>query len=504
MPHITRKVLAAYANEKSKMTNDRWEKWYRVHLSGRLPFNVRTHSALGNRQPTDPAATVLGSDIVGIIAAMRIRPARRIAGRVRLPGDKSISHRAAIVAALAKGNSTISNFATGADCASTLLCLRTLGVSIRQTAKVLSIEGVGPQGLQPTIGTLDCGNSGSTMRMLAGVLAGQNFETTLRGDKSLSARPMNRVIGPLESMGARVQSKEGRPPLTISGTHSLKSISYELPLASAQVKSCILFAAMNASGQTRITERFGASRDHTERMLDWFGVPVTQTMEGASPTITIKGPAHFSAREVTIPGDVSSAAFFVAAAALNADSNLAIEDVGLNSTRTGFLSLMQSLGAGIQIGDQNEVCNEPIGRIQVGGRMKSTFSPSGHQLISGKMIAQLIDELPLLAVVGTRMPGGIEIRDARELRFKESDRIDATVQNLRAMGAEAEEFDDGLRVNFGPLHGARILSHGDHRIAMAFAIAALIAEGESEIEDSDCVGVSFPEFFGLLDSVVER
>lgn len=442
---------------------------------------------------------------VGIIAAMKIRPARRIAGRVRLPGDKSISHRAAIVAALAKGDSTISNFATGADCASTLLCLRALGVSIRQTDNLLSIEGVGPQGLHPTTGTLDCGNSGSTMRMLAGVLAGQDFETTLTGDKSLSARPMNRVIEPLELMGTRVQSKEGRPPLTISGTHSLKSISYELPVASAQVKSCILFAALNASGKTRITERLGASRDHTERMLEWFGVPVTRTMGGANPTITITGPAQPAAREVTISGDVSSAAFFVAAAALVADSDLAIEDVGLNPTRTGFLSLMQSLGSSIQISDQDEVCNEPIGRIQVGGpRIKSALSPSGRQLISGKMIAQLIDELPLLAVVGTRMPGGIEIRDAQELRFKESDRIDATVQNLRAMSAEVEEFDDGLRVNFGPLRGARIPSHGDHRIAMAFAIAALIAEGESEIEDSDCVGVSFPEFFGLLDSVVER
>jgi 3-phosphoshikimate 1-carboxyvinyltransferase len=435
---------------------------------------------------------------------MRIRPARRIAGRVRLPGDKSISHRAAIVAALANGNSSISNFATGADCASTLSCLRALGVSIRQTDTVLSIEGVGPNGLRPTTGTLDCGNSGSTMRMLAGVIAGQNFEATLIGDKSLSARPMNRVIEPLELMGTKVESNDGRPPLTISGTPSLKSIRYELPVASAQVKSCILFAALNASGQTRITERLGASRDHTERMLEWFGVPVTQTMDGANPTITINGPARCSAREVTIPGDVSSAAFFVAAAALVAGSDLAIEDVGLNPTRTGFLSLMQSLGAGIQISEQDDVCNEPAGRIQVAGRMKSASSLSGHQLISGRVIAQLIDELPLLAVVGTRIPGGIEIRDAQELRFKESDRINATILNLRAMGAEVEEFDDGLRVNFGPLRGARILSQGDHRIAMAFTIAALIAEGESEIEDSDCVGVSFPEFFGLLESVVER
>ena len=435
---------------------------------------------------------------------MRIRPARRIAGQVRLPGDKSISHRVALIAGLATGDSRISNFATGADCASTLSCLRALGVSIRQTDKVLNIEGAGAHGLLPTTQTLDCGNSGSTMRMLAGVLAGQDFETILTSDKSLSARPMNRVIEPLELMGARVQSKGGRPPLRISGTRSLKSISYELPVASAQVKSCILFAGLNATGQTRITERLGASRDHTERMLEWFGVPVTRTMDPANPTITITGPAHLSAREVTIPGDVSSAAFFAAAAALIEDSDLAIEDVGLNPTRTGFLSVMQSLGADIQISEPGEACNEPVGNIQVAGRMKSAFSSSGRQLISGNVVAQLIDELPLLAVVGTRIPGGIEIRDAQELRFKESDRIAATLQNLRAMGAEVEEFDDGLRVNSGPLHGARIVSHGDHRIAMAFTIAGLIAEGESEIEDSDCVGVSFPEFFGLLESIVER
>lgn len=347
-------------------------------------------------------------------------------------------------------------------------------------------------------------NSGSTMRMLAGVLAAQDFETTLTGDKSLTERPMNRVIEPLELMGARVQSKGGRPPLTISGTHSLKSINYELPVASAQVKSCILFAGLNASGQTRIWERLGASRDHTERMLEWFGVPVTRTMDGASPTLTITGPAQLLAREVTIPGDISSAAFFVAAATLIEDSDLAVEGVGLNPTRTGFLSVMQSMGAGVQISDRGEEFNEPVGSIQVAGKMKPAFSPSGNQLIKGNVIAQLIDELPLLAVVGTRIPGGIEIRDADELRFKESDRIDATLQNLRAMGAEVEEFDDGLRVNFGQLRGARIVSHGDHRIAMAFTIAALIAEGESEIEDSDCVGVSFPEFFGLLESVVER
>lgn len=437
---------------------------------------------------------------------MRIRPARRIRGRVSLPGDKSISHRAAIVAALADGNSTIANFSTGADCAATVSCLEALGVRTLQNGHDLRIEGVGKFRLRTPTEALDCGNSGSTMRMLAGVLAGQNFATTLSGDNSLSARPMTRIIEPLEMMGAKVQSQDGKPPLTIVGTRSLKPIKYELPVASAQVKSCILLAALNADGPTEVIERLGASRDHTERMLQWFGVPISITMDGAISTITLTGPGLLAARDISIPGDISSAAYFITAAALIPDSNLAIEGVGLNPTRTEFLSVFQSLGANLHVKERGEESNEPVGSVRVSGELnsKSASSDGVRRSVRRDSIAQLIDELPLLAVVGTQIPGGIEIRDAQELRFKESDRIAATVKNLRAMGAPVEEFDDGLAVGPASLRGATIESYGDHRIAMAFSVAALLAEGDSEIEDIECVGVSFPEFFSLLESIVER
>ena len=440
---------------------------------------------------------------VGIIATMRILPARRIAGRVRLPGDKSVSHRAAIIASLADGSSSITNFATGADCAATISCLKALGVSIQELEGKLVFEGVGQRGLRPPTTPLDCGNSGSTMRMLAGVLAGQDFESTLTGDESLNARPMRRVIEPLEFMGSSVRSNDGKPPLKITGANALKAINYDLPIASAQVKSCILLAALHASGQTVIRERQGISRDHTERMLQWFGCSVTRTTDNSTRTVSINGPVNLSAREVEVPGDVSSAAFFVAAASLLPDSDLRVEGVGLNPTRIGFIHEMRSTGARIEVEVETEKCNEPVGSIRVQGGLSEPSGPERHS-IAGNSIAQLIDELPLLAVVGTQIRGGMEIRNANELRFKESDRIALTVQNLRAMGANVEEFDDGLRVNSSPLHGARIEPHGDHRIAMAFTVAALIADGESQIVDADCVGVSFPEFFNLLELIIER
>jgi 3-phosphoshikimate 1-carboxyvinyltransferase len=440
---------------------------------------------------------------VGIIANMRILPARRIAGRVRLPGDKSVSHRAAIIASLANGSSSITNFATGADCAATVSCLKALGVSIQEFEGKLVIEGAGQRGLRPPTTPLDCGNSGSTMRMLAGVLAGQDFESTLTGDESLNARPMRRVIEPLELMDASVRANDGKPPLKITGANALKAINYDLPIASAQVKSCILLAALHASGQTVIMERQGISRDHTERMLQWFGCPVTRTTDDSTRTVGINGPVNLSAREVDVPGDVSSAAFFVAATSLLPDSDLWVEGVGLNPTRIGFIQEMRSMGARIEVEVETERCNEPVGSIRVQGRLSEPSVAENHS-IAGNSIAQLIDELPLLAVVGTQIRGGLEIRNANELRFKESDRIALTVQNLRAMGANVKEFDDGLRVKSGPLHGARIEPHGDHRIAMAFTVAALIADGESEIVDADCVGVSFPEFFSLLELIIER
>lgn len=433
---------------------------------------------------------------------MKITPARRIKGRARLPGDKSISHRAAMFAALANGTSRITNYAPSEDCASTLSCLRKLGVSIQSEGSDVLVHGAGASGLRAPNEELYCGNSGSTMRILAGVLAGQDFTSTLTGDCSLSSRPMQRINEPLQLMGAEVKSENGKPPLTIRGRKPLKAIRYELPVASAQVKSCVLLAGLNARGRTEVIER-EETRDHTERMLKWFGVPLEKSAEGA---ISIDGPVSFAARDVSVPGDISSAAFLIAAAAMLPDSNLEVEDVGLNPTRTMFVSMLRSLGVEIEITDSRKESNEPVGRVRVKGKLSAESpSPVDSTLVRGNLIAQLIDELPLLAVVGTQLPGGIEIRDAAELRRKESDRISTTVKNLRAMGAEVEEFEDGLKVHGRTqLHGAMLDSYGDHRIAMAFAVAALTAKGDSEIAGAGAVGVSFPRFFTLLESLVER
>lgn len=438
---------------------------------------------------------------VAMIEPMRIKPARRIRGKVSVPGDKSISHRAAIIAALANGSSRIKNFSSGADCAATIECLKKLGVAITRNNEGLVIQGVVRQGLRPATAPLDCGNSGSTMRMLAGVLAGQNFKSTLIGDESLSKRPMTRIIEPLESMGAVVQSNEGKPPLTITGSDSLKGIVYELAVPSAQVKSSILLAGLNAKGLTEVTESLKGTRDHTERMLEWFGVPLSRRTEGGTKTVGLAGPVDLAARDINVPGDISSAAYFVAAAGSLPTSDLTIADVSLNPTRTTFLEVFQSLGLDVQSTDVREASNEPMGSIRVAGNLKPIETPV---TLCGSDISQTIDELPLLAVLGSQTIGGLEIRDAEELRLKESDRIAATAQNLRAMGVTVKEFDDGMKISPARLQGARIESYGDHRIVMAFTIAALLAEGESEIEGTDCVGISFPEFFETLEAIVER
>lgn len=430
---------------------------------------------------------------------MGLTSARKLKGRISLPGDKSISHRAALIAGLSSGSSEISNFSTAQDCASTLACLRQLGVSVDlEKGGVLRFAGGGK--LTAPREPLDCGNSGSTMRILAGVLAGQNFTAELVGDQSLSSRPMRRIIEPLELMGARVESTDGKPPLTITGSDRLTPMTYKLPVASAQVKSAILFAALFANGRTTVIEK-SPSRDHTERLFNGFGVPVT-TNDDLS--ITIDGPAGFTGGTITIPGDISSAAYFIAAAMLLPKSELTIEAIGLNPTRAAFLSVFSSWGAQFSTSDLRSDHNEPIGTINVSGGLRFAARDEDRTL-SGSMIPSLIDELPLLAVVGSQVPGGIQIRDAEELRLKESDRLQATANNLRLMGAEIEEFDDGLAV-FGPtqLRGAAIDSYGDHRIAMAFSVAALIAEGETEIKNSECVAISFPEFFELLDTLAER
>ena len=429
---------------------------------------------------------------------MKLSAAQQLRGWLRLPGDKSISHRAALIAALALNRTEISNFSTAQDCYSTLSCLKQLGISIEMKDGIVRFAG--GEKLTAASEPLDCGNSGSTMRILAGVLAGHDFTSELVGDRSLNSRPMRRIIEPLELMGASIESTDGKPPLRITGSDRLQPITYKLPVASAQVKSAILFAGLFADGRTTVTEK-SPSRDHSERLFNGFGVPVT-TNDDLS--VTIDGPARFTGGAITIPGDVSSAAYFIAAAMLLRHSELTIHAVGLNPTRAAFLSVFNSWGAQITTTDLRTERNEPLGTINVSGGLHSAPRDE-DRILSGSLIPSLIDELPLLAVVGTQVQGGIQIRDAEELRLKESDRLLATAENLRSMGAEVEEFDDGLAVS-GPtqLRGAAIDSYGDHRIAMAFSVAALIAEGETEIHDSECVGISFPEFFELLNTVAER
>jgi 3-phosphoshikimate 1-carboxyvinyltransferase len=438
------------------------------------------------------------------ISYMIIKPAKRLNGRLNLPGDKSISHRAAMLGALATGETRIENFATSADCASTLNCVEQLGASVERVGPHITIRGAGLGGLRESSNKLDCGNSGSTMRMLAGILAGQNFTSRMIGDESLSKRPMKRVIGPLEEMGATILSTEGHAPLTVVGKHPLRPISYALPVASAQVKSCILLAGLNAEGRTEVIESI-PTRDHTERMLRWFGIEVEETKEEDRATrLSIEGLKPFKARDVFVPSDISSAAFFLVAASCLPDSNLELSNVGLNPTRAAIIQTMIDLGANITIENQHEQSNEPIGDIHVKSKIENRKSKIKN-ILSGPVIAQLIDELPVLAVFGSQLEGGLTIRDAAELRIKESDRIKTVVENLRAMGANVEEYEDGLSVA-GPvkLKGARVNSHGDHRIAMAFAVAGLFATGETEIIGADAVAVSFPNFFELLESVAER
>lgn len=429
---------------------------------------------------------------------MKLARARRIRGRLRLPGDKSISHRVGLIAALADGKCEIENFSTARDCASTIACLRDLGISIQQKNGKLEFEG--RQRFVAPGKPLDCGNSGSTMRMLVGVLAGHDLVAELIGDDSLSSRPMRRIIEPLELMGAKIQATDGKPPLKILGAGKPNPITYELPVASAQVKSAILFAGLNAEGRTTVIER-SRSRDHTERLFNGFGVPVTTNSD---LSVTLDGPARFEGGAITIPGDISSAAYFIAAAMLLPGSELDIEGVGLNPTRTAFLTVLSSWGANISQSHVEMERNEPVGTIRVSGG----FGEAAYdfdRVLRGSVIPSLIDELPLLAVVGTQIPGGIEIHDAAELRLKESDRIAVTARNLRAMGADVEDLTDGLRVaGPTPLRGAVIDSCGDHRIAMAFSVAALLAEGDTEIRGSESAAVSFPEFFELLHSVIEK
>ena len=428
---------------------------------------------------------------------MKLNPAKSIRGQFKLPGDKSISHRAALIGALAAGITNIRNFSSAVDCGSTLSCLRQLGVSVERNSNEVQI--IGGAKLRKPESTLDCGNSGSTIRILSGVLARQDFSCELAGDRSLNSRPMGRIIKPLELMGAKFESNEGKPPLLIHGSSAIRPITYELPVASAQVKSAILFAGLGAHGRTQVKES-SLSRDHTERLFNGFGVKVTTDDD---LTVTLDGPAQLVGGDITIPGDASSAAYFVAAAMLLPDSELTIEGVGLNPTRAEFLSVLKSWGANLSTEEIANERNEPVGTIHVRGGIRQNTNI--QRRLDRPKIPSVIDELPLLAVVGTQIEGGIEIRDAAELRHKESDRLKSTATNLRLMGAAVEEHDDGLTIG-GPiqLHGAELESFGDHRIAMAFTVAALIADGPTTINGSECVNISFPEFFDLINSVIVR
>ncbi|MFN0141235.1 MAG: 3-phosphoshikimate 1-carboxyvinyltransferase [Pyrinomonadaceae bacterium] len=429
---------------------------------------------------------------------MRLSRATSIKGQIDLPGDKSVSHRAAMLAAIANGKTRISNFAPAADCEATLDCLNALGVCVTRDGETVNISGSGKYGLLQPSRKLDCGNSGTTMRLLAGILAGQEFTSTLVGDDSLESRPMKRIIDPLTEMGASIQSKDGRAPLSITGSKPLRAIDYNLPIASAQIKSCVLLAGLYARGESAVIE-VAATRDHTERMLEWFGAEVRTDNLRSGRRITVAGESDLTARDLKVPADISSAAFFVAAAACLDGSDITLRDVGINPTRKAFLDVLCELGADIELSDEREASNEPTATMRVRGGLEQT---NETLVIDGSNAAGLIDEIPVLAVLGTQLDGGLEVRGAAELRVKESDRIATLCENLRRMNAGLDEFEDGFRVFRSDLTGSQITTYGDHRIAMAFAVAALLAEGETEIKDADCVAISFPRFFETLKSVV--
>jgi 3-phosphoshikimate 1-carboxyvinyltransferase len=429
-------------------------------------------------------------------APVIVRPARNVRGSVRLPGDKSISHRYAMLAGIAEGPSRLENYSTGADCASTLGCMRSLGVTWERKDGSIEVQARGLSLAAPT-GALDCGNSGSTMRMLSGIVAGQKFTSEMVGDESLSRRPRARIITPLTAMGAQIASQEGKPPLRITGA-ALQAIDYTLPVASAQVKSCLLFAGLFADGETRIEESM-RTRDHGEVALRAFGAKLERRSVGGGNEVRIRGGQRLRGIEARIPGDLSSAAFFLCAAALFPGSQLTVPSLLMNPTRARLLDILMQIGLRISVTQLDEVHGELVGSLQVEGARLTQAT------IAGPDSAALIDEIPVLAAIAPYTEQGIEIRDAKELRVKESDRIAAVAANLRLMGAQVEEREDGLKIPGGQtLRGAELDSFGDHRIAMAFAVAALRAEGETLIRGAEAAAISYPAFFQTLEEVTER
>jgi 3-phosphoshikimate 1-carboxyvinyltransferase len=418
---------------------------------------------------------------------MRVSQARHFRGRFTLPGDKSLSHRLAILGALAHGESRFTNFSTADDCAATLRCLEALGVRTRREENTVDVVGRGPEGLQAASAPLEAANSGSTLRMLAGVVAGRPFRTVITGDASLRRRPVERVAEPLRMMGARTSSSDGRPPLVIDGGE-LRGMTWAMTTPSAQVKSAVLLAALQAKGPTTVVEP-ARTRDHTERLLPAFGVPVE--VRGAE--VSVQGEARLRPFTFEVPGDVSSAAFLVVAALVVPEAFVHVENVLLNPRRTAFLDVLRRMGARIETGLRHEH-PEPVGWIE------ARFSPLEGAEIRAEEVPALIDEVPILAVAAACGRGDLVVRGAAELRVKESDRIAALAEGLRRLGGAVTEHPDGLTVRGGtPLRGAPVRSHGDHRIAMALAVAGLAALGETEIEEAGCIAVSFPEFPSLLD-----
>lgn len=421
---------------------------------------------------------------------MKFTKCNRLKGEVTIPGDKSVSHRSVMFGSIAKGTTEIHNFLQGADCLSTIACFQKMGIEIERSGAQVLVHGKGLHGLKKPDGILDCGNSGTTTRLISGILAAQAFSVTLTGDASIQKRPMKRIIDPLTRMGARIRSlnDNGCAPLAIAGT-KLHGIHYQSPVASAQVKSAILLAGLYAEGETKVTEPY-VSRNHTELMLSCFGADVRTE----HTTAVIKPAEELYGNQIMVPGDISSAAFFIAAGLMIPGSELLIRNVGINPTRDGILHVCREMGADITLMNPKSGDGEPVADILV-------RSSSLHgTVIGGAIIPTLIDELPMIAAMACLAEGDTVIKDAAELKVKESNRIDVMVRNLSAMGADVEETDDGMVIHGGkPLHGAVIDSRLDHRIAMTFAIAGCCADGETEILGAECVDISYPGFYEDLE-----
>lgn len=422
----------------------------------------------------------------------RVKPGGSVRGTVRVPGDKSISHRAIMLGSIAEGTTRITGFLEGEDALSTMNIFRALGVRIEgPDAGRVAVHGVGLHGLQAPSRELDCGNSGTSMRLLAGLLAGQRFTSVLTGDTSLQKRPMRRVAEPLARMGARIETApEGRPPLTVYGTTRLRGIEYAMPVASAQVKSALLLAGLYASGRTCVTEP-APTRDHTERMLRAFGYPVTST----GSTVCVESGGKLSACDIEVPGDISSAAFFLVAASIAPASDLTLLHVGVNPSRTGVLEILRRMGADITLMNERLVGGEPVADIRV------RHAPLKGVEVPPELVPLAIDEFPVLFVAAASAAGETLVTGAEELRVKESDRIAAMAEGLRRLGVEAQPMPDGMRIRGGPYGGGVVDSYGDHRVAMAFAVAALRASQAIEILDCAPVATSFPGFVQLARKV---